>query len=72
MLDPLPAAPDASPAYRLWDDLYAAGLKLALSDSGGGAEEARERLARAIRRSLEERNAMWERISRSLTDRGSR
>ncbi len=60
---------DASPAYRLWDDLFSAGLKLALSTSGTGADEerkARERLARATRRSLEERDAMWERISRSL------
>lgn len=69
MKAPEPPILDASPAYRLWDDLFSAGLKLALSTSGAGAEEertARERLARATRHALRERDAMWERILRSL------
>ena len=62
---------DASPAYHLWDDLFAAGLRLALSTSCDSPEEAkaaRERLIRGQQRSLGERNAMLKRIVAYLRD----
>jgi hypothetical protein len=53
--DPL----DVSEALRLWDDLFQANLKLALSTGGDRPEErraARERLLEGWRRSLVERD----------------
>jgi len=56
---------DVTAAYRLWDDLFAYCVKLALSTSDDSPEEkerARERFRRAQERSLKERDALWERI----------
>ena len=57
--------PDASAAYHLWDDLFAASLRMALStccDDPGEAKAAWERLIRGQHCSLRERDAMLERI----------
>jgi hypothetical protein len=65
-----PSIPDVTAAYRLWDQLFRAGLALASSTSAEGErrqEEARERLARGLARSLAERDAMWERIIRAVS-----
>jgi hypothetical protein len=65
--------PDVTPAYVLWDQLFTAGLRLALSTSSDDpreAEEAWERLIRGQTRYLAERDAMWDRIARKWRPRG--
>jgi hypothetical protein len=65
----MPAQPDAivdsTPAYHLWDELYAYSLKLALAgadDSAAERERARARLLRAQEVYLKQRDAMLERL----------
>lgn len=56
---------DVSAAYHLWDELFAYGLRMALSPSGhaGDDEEAWDALLRAHGRSLQQRDEMWVRIA---------
>jgi hypothetical protein len=59
------AIPDASEAYRLWADLYDAGLRMALSGGEEGTPDrhaARQRLARGMALALRERDEAWERL----------
>lgn len=62
---------DASAAYHLWDELFAFGLRMALStpdDSPQEKQKAWDRLLRAHQRSLAERDAMWVRIVRGMKE----
>lgn len=64
--------PDVSAAYHLWDDLFDAGVRLALSAPDDSPEElarARARFVRGWSRALAERDAMWERIVRAMKKR---
>ncbi|MBN1444441.1 MAG: hypothetical protein JXA90_17140 [Planctomycetes bacterium] len=66
MPDPPTQCPDATEAYRRWDELYSAGVRLALSTTTGEPAEraaARQRLLRAHERALAQRDALWERIA---------
>ncbi|MBI4604253.1 MAG: hypothetical protein HY721_20020 [Planctomycetes bacterium] len=59
------AIPDATAAYRLWDEIFGFCLNLALSTSSDSPEEKKaawERLIRGHQRSLRERDAMWVRL----------
>ncbi|MFI5401718.1 MAG: hypothetical protein ACHQ1G_02200 [Planctomycetota bacterium] len=59
-------APDATLAYQQWDELFGLGLRMALGDSAAERKAGLERLARAQRRALAERDAMWTRVVRAL------
>ena len=57
---------DVTQAYHLWDELFAMGLAMALSTSGGDPEEkeqAWQRLIRGQERSLAERDEMLVRLA---------
>ena len=60
------AAPDATLAYRQWDELFSLGLRMALGDSDEARKTGLARLARAQRLTLAERDAMWVRIVRAM------
>lgn len=61
--------PDASPAYRQWEELLAASFRLALSaetDDPEARERARQRFLRGYAVALRERDAALVRMVRSL------
>jgi hypothetical protein len=67
MSDEHTAIPDVTPAYRLWSELFAHGLRMALStttDDPREKREAWERLIRGHARALAERDAVEERLAR--------
>jgi hypothetical protein len=65
--------PDATSAYHLWDEIFGFSLKLGFSTATGSDEEktkATDRFLRGCRRSLEERDAMWERLVERMSAPG--
>ena len=67
MSDEKAAIRDVTPEYRLWSELFASGVRMALSttsDDPREKQEAWERLIRGHTRALAERDAMEERIAR--------
>jgi hypothetical protein len=65
MAPPAEEIPDASAAYRLWDELFQSCLKIALSTANGTPQEKEEawsRLLRGQELAHAERDAMWRRI----------
>jgi hypothetical protein len=64
------AIPDASEAYRRWDELFRVGLRMALSGSDGPCEAKLARLVRSQQRRFAERDAMWARIVEAMKRAG--
>lgn len=58
--------PDATTAYRQWDELFGLGLRMALGTTEEERRAGLQRLARAQQRSLMERDAMWTRIVKAM------
>ncbi len=67
MSDNQTAIRDVTPAYRLWSELFAFGVRMALSTTRTDPREKREAWERLIRghtRGLAERDARQERFAR--------
>ena len=68
MSDDQTAIRDVTPEYRLWSELFAFGVRMALSaasDDPRAKQEAWERLIRGHARELAQRDAAQQRLART-------